>query len=177
MFVAGGDGLFPACPHSAWFEFGRGQIRPKILILIGSTSDREHFDGIERLSEFFGLDVEMTVLSAHRNAAQLRAELAAVENGTEVIIAAAGMAAHLAGVCAAETTLPVIGVPLPGSALNGLDALLSTVQMPTGVPVATVAIGKAGAQNSLVLAARILALKYPPIAEKMREFQAKGARL
>jgi 5-(carboxyamino)imidazole ribonucleotide mutase len=151
---------------------------PKVLILIGSASDREHFNGVERLSEFFGLDVEMTVLSAHRNAAQLRSRLtAAMTDGTEVIIAAAGMAAHLAGVCAAETTLPVIGVPLPGSALNGLDALLATVQMPSGVPVATVAIGRAGAQNALVLAARILALKYPPIAEKLHEFQAQGARL
>lgn len=151
---------------------------PKVLILIGSASDREHFDGTERLSDFFGLDVETAVLSAHRNAAQLRTRLeTASADGTEVIIAAAGMAAHLAGVCAAETTLPVIGVPLPGSPLNGLDALLSTVQMPSGVPVATVAIGKAGAQNAVVLAARILALKYPQIAVKLREFQAKGARL
>jgi len=94
-----------------------------------------------------------------------------------VVIAAAGMAAHLAGACAAETVLPVIGVPLPGSALNGLDALLSTVQMPSGVPVATVAVGKAGAENAIVLAARILALKYPAVAEKLAEFKAKGARL
>lgn len=151
---------------------------PKVLILIGSASDRDYFEGFERLTGFFGLTVELAVLSAHRDAAQLRAKLAAAaSDGTEVIIAGAGMAAHLAGVCAAETTLPVIGVPLPGSALNGLDALLSTVQMPSGIPVATVAIGKAGAQNAVVLAARILALKYQHIAEKLREFQAQGARL
>ncbi|MCX6600096.1 MAG: 5-(carboxyamino)imidazole ribonucleotide mutase [bacterium] len=151
---------------------------PKILILMGSSSDREYFAGAERLSEFFGLDVEMAVLSAHRDPDRLRARLKeTARDGTEVVIAAAGMAAHLAGACAAETVLPVIGVPLPGSALNGLDALLSTVQMPSGVPVATVAVGKAGAENAIVLAARILALKYPAVAEKLAEFRAKGARL
>ena len=151
---------------------------PRILIVMGSSSDREYFDGAERLSEFFGLDVEMAVLSAHRDPDRLRARLEeTARDGTEVVIAAAGMAAHLAGACAAETVLPVIGVPLPGSALNGLDALLSTVQMPSGVPVATVAVGKAGAENAIVLAARILALKYPAVAEKLAEFKAKGARL
>ncbi len=118
------------------------------------------------------------MLSAHRDAERLRERLAQIPaDGTKVIVAAAGMAAHLAGVCAAETLLPVIGVPLPGSALNGLDALLSTVQMPAGVPVATLAIGKAGAKNSIVLAARILALGNAAIGEKLVEFKARGARI
>ncbi|MBU1708244.1 AIR carboxylase family protein, partial [bacterium] len=91
--------------------------------------------------------------------------------------AAAGMAAHLAGACAAQTILPVIGVPLPGSSLNGFDALLSTVQMPAGVPVATVALGKAGAVNAVVLAAQIIARKSNETAEKLREFKQKGCRL
>lgn len=151
---------------------------PRILILIGSASDREYFDGIERFTDFFGIEYEIAVLSAHRNADDLRTRLARTkDDGTKIVIAAAGMAAHLAGVCAAETLLPVIGVPLPGSSLNGLDALLSTVQMPSGVPVATVAIGKAGAQNAVVLAARILALQDSSIAEKLIAFKAKGARL
>lgn len=150
----------------------------RILILIGSASDRDYFDGIERFTDFFGIDYEIAVLSAHRNADDLRVRLAKTkDDGTQIVIAAAGMAAHLAGVCAAETLLPVIGVPLPGSALSGLDALLSTVQMPSGVPVATVAIGRAGAQNAIVLAARILALQDSSIAEKLIAFKAKGARL
>lgn len=149
-----------------------------LLILMGSQSDREYFEGTEKLAEFFGLTCEITVLSAHRNAEQLRERLAAARtDGTQVIIAAAGMAAHLAGVCAAESALPVIGVPLPGSSLNGLDALLSTAQMPSGVPVATMAIGKPGAQNAVVFAARILALTDRNVREKLEEFRRRGARL
>jgi 5-(carboxyamino)imidazole ribonucleotide mutase len=151
---------------------------PKVLLLMGSASDRDYFAEAMRLSEYFGLELETAVLSAHRDPERLRARLEeTARDGTEVVIAAAGMAAHLAGVCAAQIFLPVIGVPLPGSALNGLDALLSTVQMPSGVPVATVAVGKAGADNAVVLAARILALKYPTVSAKLREFKAQGARL
>jgi 5-(carboxyamino)imidazole ribonucleotide mutase len=151
---------------------------PKVLIVIGSSSDREYFDGVDRLAEYFGIQIDLQVLSAHRNSDLLRAKLASLRSdGFEVIIAAAGMAAHLAGVCAAESILPVIGVPLPGSGLNGLDALLSTVQMPSGVPVATVAIGKAGAHNAIILAARILALKDAVMAKKLEDFRAKGSRL
>ena len=150
----------------------------RVLVLLGSASDREYFEGVERLSEFFGFDLELAILSAHRDAERLRAKLAdASAQGTQIIIAAAGMAAHLAGVCAAETLLPVIGVPLPTSSLGGMDSLLSTVQMPAGIPVATVAIGKAGAKNSIVLAARILALKDPSVAKQLAEFKARGARL
>jgi len=150
----------------------------RVLIVLGSASDREYFDGVESLAGFFGFDIEIAILSAHRDSDRLRAKLSeAPRQGTEVVVAAAGMAAHLAGVCAAESLLPVIGVPLPTSSLNGLDALLSTVQMPSGVPVATVAIGKAGAKNAIVLAARILALKESAIAQKLAEFKARGARL
>ncbi len=149
-----------------------------VLILIGSNSDRDYFDGVDRLGEFLGVTHTLEVLSAHRNPAQLRERLhAAQSDGTRVIVAAAGMAAHLAGVCAAESSLPVIGVPLPGSSLNGLDALLATVQMPSGVPVATMAIGKAGAQNAIIFAARILALQDARIAERLIEFQRRGSRL
>jgi phosphoribosylaminoimidazole carboxylase PurE protein len=150
----------------------------RVLVVLGSASDREYFDGVESLSEFFGFELEVIVMSAHRDSERLREKLASdAAHGTEVIVAAAGMAAHLAGVCAAETLLPVIGVPLPTSSLNGLDALLSTVQMPSGVPVATVAIGKAGAKNAVVLAARILALRDPAIKVRLAEFKARGARL
>lgn len=150
----------------------------RVLVVLGSVSDREYFEGIESLAQFFAFDIETVVLSAHRESERLREKLSQAESeGTEVIVAAAGMAAHLAGVCAAESLLPVIGVPLPTSSLNGLDALLATVQMPSGVPVATVAIGKAGAKNSIVLAARILALKDAAIRQKLVEFKARGARL
>jgi phosphoribosylaminoimidazole carboxylase PurE protein len=150
----------------------------KVLIVLGSNSDRDYFEGVQQLADFFGIEITTEVLSAHRESDRLRARLARVpEDGTEIVVAGAGMAAHLAGVCAAETTVPVIGVPLPNSDLGGLDALLSTVQMPSGVPVATVALGKSGAKNAIVLAARILALKYPAIAKKLVEFRSKGARL
>jgi 5-(carboxyamino)imidazole ribonucleotide mutase len=150
----------------------------RVLILLGSSSDREHFEGTEALAAYFNIEIETAILSAHRNSERLREKLAEAAAGdTQIIIAAAGMAAHLAGVCAAESNLPVIGVPLPGSSLGGLDALLSTVQMPSGIPVATVAIGKAGAKNAIVLAARILALQDPAIAVKLAEFKDRGSRL
>jgi 5-(carboxyamino)imidazole ribonucleotide mutase len=150
----------------------------RVLVLLGSASDREYFEGVERLSEFFGFDLEMAVLSAHRDSDKLRAKLSQLSaQGTQVVVAAAGMAAHLAGVCAAETLLPVIGVPLPTSSLGGMDALLATVQMPSGIPVATVAIGKAGAKNAVILAARILALNDAAVRQKLEEFKQRGARL
>ncbi len=149
-----------------------------LLILIGSPSDREHLEGVDRLAAHFGITFALEAISAHRNSEELRKRLAAAQtDGTQIIIAAAGMAAHLAGVCAAETTLPVIGVPLPGSHLNGLDALLSTVQMPSGVPVATMAIGKAGAQNAIIFAARLLAVTDPEIRVRLEEFRRRGSRL
>lgn len=149
-----------------------------ILILLGSESDKEQFDDTEKYASFFGVTWALDVISAHRNPTALIDKIRQVEaEGTSVIIACAGMAAHLAGACAAHSVLPVIGVPGAGSTLGGLDALLSTVQMPAGVPVATVAIGKPGARNSIILAAQILALSRPEIREKLRAFKKAGARL
>ncbi len=149
-----------------------------ILILIGSTSDREYFEDVNKYADFFGVSFGLEVLSAHRNPEKLQQRIELSESdGTKVIVAGAGMAAHLAGACAAHSSLPVIGIPLPGSHLNGLDALLSTVQMPAGVPVATVAVGKAGARNAIILSAQIMALSDPAMREKIRKFKKQGARL
>lgn len=151
---------------------------PQVFIILGSESDRDYFSGIEQYFSYFGIAHELVVCSAHREPERLRALLADAEaRGGQVIIAGAGMAAHLAGVCAAHTILPVIGVPLPGSSLEGLDALLSTVQMPAGVPVATMALGRAGAVNAAVLAAQIVARKSEEVADKLRTFKQKGCRL
>ncbi len=128
-------------------------------IVLGSASDWPEVEPAAQLLREWAIPCEVVVASAHRAPGQVQAYARqAAGRGVKVIIAAAGMAAHLAGVLAAETTLPVIGVPMPGSHLNGLDSLLATVQMPPGVPVATMAIGKAGAKNAAVFAAQILAL-------------------
>ncbi len=149
----------------------------KVAILLGSKSDEEAMQGCADYLTKFGIPFEMRVSSAHRNpdaTAQFCKE--AEKNGFSIIIAAAGMAAHLPGVAAAHTTLPVIGVPLDGSPLRGVDALYSIVQMPAGVPVATVAIGSAGAKNAAVLAAEILALHDPALRQKLSEFRNQGAK-
>lgn len=149
-----------------------------VSVIIGSNSDKEIMQSCTQYLDHFGISNEIKVLSAHRNAQALTEYLAQSENRcTKIIIAAAGMAAHLPGVVAAQTTKPVIGVPLPGSHLNGMDALLSIVQMPTGIPVATVAIGKAGACNAAVLAAEILALNNQEISNKLKQFRAQGSKL
>jgi len=150
----------------------------KIAIIMGSESDKPVMAECQRYLEHFGLAFEEYVLSAHRTPDAV-ADFArhAENNGFAVVIAAAGMAAHLAGVVAAHTTLPVIGVPIAAAPLNGIDALLSIVQMPAGVPVATVAIGRAGARNAAILAAQILATKHPALREKLREFKDRGARI
>jgi phosphoribosylaminoimidazole carboxylase PurE protein len=141
----------------------------KVLILMGSVSDGETMREAAKVLDGYGIPHRMTVASAHRSPARVRALVRDAErDGYSVIVCGAGMAAHLAGCVAAETVLPVIGVPLPGSALSGLDALLSTVQMPGGVPVAAVAIGKAGAQNAGHLAAQILSVADPGLREKIR---------
>lgn len=141
----------------------------KVLILMGSASDAETMRAAAEILAGYGIPYEMTVASAHRSPERTR-ELArsAEKEGFSIIIAGAGAAAHLAGVVAAETVLPVIGVPLAASPLAGFDALLSTVQMPSGVPVATVAVGKAGAQNAGHLAAQILSLSSPALRAKLR---------
>jgi len=141
----------------------------KVLILMGSASDAETMRAAAEVLSGYGIPCEMTVASAHRSPVRTRTLARRAEkDGFSVIIAGAGAAAHLAGCIAAETVLPVIGVPLSGSALGGFDALLSTVQMPAGVPVATMAVGKAGAQNAGHLAAQILSLSSPKILAKIR---------
>jgi phosphoribosylamine---glycine ligase len=148
--------------------------RIDVLILMGSDSDAAVMKGAGETLTEFGLTWEMTVASAHRSPARVMKLIEeAPARGVKVFIAAAGAAAHLAGVVAAHTTLPVIGVPIDSSALNGLDALLSTVQMPPGVPVATVAIGKPGATNAAVLAAQMIALGDPALASRLRDYKKK----
>jgi len=151
--------------------------KPLVAIVMGSDSDLEVMREAAKALDDFGVAYEMDITSAHRSPART-GEFArqAAGRGIKVIIAGAGGAAHLAGVIAAETTLPVIGVPMPSSSLQGLDALLATVQMPAGIPVATLAIGKAGATNAGILAAQILALSDPAIAKKMAAHKEKLAR-
>ncbi len=137
---------------------------------MGSDSDLPVMEGTLGVLESFEIPFEVKVSSAHRTPAQTRAYIADAESrGCAVFIAAAGMAAHLAGTVAALTTRPVIGVPVDAGPLSGLDALLSTVQMPGGIPVATVAIGKAGAKNAGYLAAQIIAVGDPALAEKVAQ--------
>src|SRR5436309_9488551 len=147
-----------------------------VLILMGSDSDAAVMGAARDALSEFGLTCEMTVASAHRSPARvLRLVSEADARGVKVFVVGAGAAAHLAGVVAAHTTRPVIGVPIDSSALKGLDALLSTVQMPPGVPVATVAIGKPGATNAGVLAAQMIALGNPAIAAKLTAYKQKLA--
>lgn len=151
--------------------------KPKVLIVMGSDSDVPVMEKAAKVLKEFGVPCEMRISSAHRcphRTATLAAEAAG--RGISVIIAGAGMAAHLAGVIAAETILPVIGVPIGGGALNGVDALYSTVQMPGGIPVATVAIGKAGAKNAGILAVQMLALADETLAGRLREYKENMAR-
>lgn len=144
-----------------------------VLILMGSDSDADVMAAAGTALAEFGLTWEMTVASAHRSPARvLRLIDDAHARGVQVFIVGAGAAAHLAGVVAAHTARPVIGVPIDSSALKGMDALLSTVQMPPGVPVATVAIGKPGATNAGVLAAQMIALGNPTVATKVTEYKA-----
>jgi 5-(carboxyamino)imidazole ribonucleotide mutase len=143
---------------------------------MGSDSDLEIMNECAKSLDGFGIPYEIDVTSAHR-APRKTAKFAseAAGRGIKVIIAAAGGAAHLAGVIAAETTLPVIGVPIPSTSLQGMDSLLATVQMPAGIPVATVAIGKAGATNAAILAAQIIALSDAEMANKMKAHKEKLA--
>ncbi len=139
-----------------------------VTIVMGSDSDLDVMRGSAEMLRKFGIPFEITVASAHRSP-QRAAQLAtgARQRGVRVIIAAAGHAAHLAGVIAAHTTLPVIGVPIDSSCLQGLDALLATVQMPPGIPVATMAIGKPGAVNAAILAAQIIGVTEGDVAERL----------
>ena len=150
---------------------------PRVGILMGSDSDWEVMSAAAVRLEGLGIPYEVTVTSAHRAPERTAAYARlARERGLSVLIAGAGVAAHLAGVVAAHTTLPVIGVPLDAGSLHGLDALLATVQMPAGVPVATVAIGKNGAENAAILAAQILALGDEKLAARLAAFKSDLAR-
>lgn len=150
--------------------------QPRVGIIMGSRSDRETMQEAARVLEELGIPFEMRVVSAHRTPdLMFRYAEEAEGRGLEVIIAGAGGAAHLPGMTAAKTVLPVIGVPVLSSTLNGLDSLLSIVQMPKGVPVATVAIGKAGAANAGLLAARILGSRDAALRGKLKEYAARMA--
>ena len=149
----------------------------KVGIVMGSDSDLDIMQEAAAVLKKFQIPYEMTVASAHRSP-QRAGDFAAsaLKRGMQVIIAGAGHAAHLAGVLAAHTTLPVIGVPIDSSCLQGLDALLATVQMPPGIPVATMAIGKPGARNAGILAAQIIAVSEAELAEKLEKFKQEMAR-
>jgi phosphoribosylaminoimidazole carboxylase PurE protein len=149
-------------------------MKPKVLILMGSDSDLPILEETARIFDDFAVPFRMTVASAHRTPARtLKLIRDAEKDGVQVIIGAAGMAAHLPGVLASHTVLPVIGIPLDASPLKGMDALLSIVQMPPGIPVATVSVGKAGAKNAALLAIQILALNDPELTGKLRNHREK----
>ena len=150
----------------------------KVAILLGSENDMKYVEGSYKYFDFFDINVETHVISAHRNPDQV-AEFtkAAPEKGYSILIGSAGMAAHLAGALKAHSILPVIGVPLPGGISDGMDALLATVQMPKGVPVATMSVGKHGMINAAILCAEILALNNSNLSDKLLEFKTIGAKL
>jgi phosphoribosylaminoimidazole carboxylase PurE protein len=145
----------------------------KVAVLMGSKSDLTVMEESTAILKQFGIPCEMRIMSAHRTPEEVLAfSKEAKENGFSIIIAGAGMAAHLAGVIAAHTTLPVIGVPIASSSLGGLDALLAMVQMPPGVPVATMGIGKPGAKNAALLAVEILALNDEALRNRLSQYRA-----
>ena len=147
----------------------------KVAVLMGSPNDKEKMRRAGEMLERFGVEVDERVLSAHRTPAEVAAFASrAREDGYAAVICGAGLAAHLAGVVAAHTTLPVVGVPLSGGPLQGVDALYATVQMPSGIPVATVAID--GAANAGILVAEMLSITDAEIAKRLDEFRAGGAR-
>jgi len=150
----------------------------KVAVVLGSASDQDTMEDCFEYLDGFGIEYELKIASAHRTPDEVH-EFArnAKSNGFKVIIAGAGLAAHLPGVIASYTSLPVIGVPINAGPLQGMDALYSIVQMPGGVPVATVAIGKHGARNAAVLTAQILALSDADVEQKMNEFKENGCRI
>lgn len=149
--------------------------RPDVMILMGSASDWKHLRCAVDVLRELGLEPEVHVSSAHRTPERTVALVRHAEaDGCRVFICAAGMAAHLAGVVAAHTVRPVLGVPLPGGVMDGLDALLSTVQMPGGIPVATFAVGSAGARNAAFFAAQVIATERPEIADALRTARRAG---
>lgn len=150
--------------------------KTKVALVMGSDSDYPRLEGAVATFAEFGVAVEVKVMSAHRSPAVVsRFAAAAEKNGLQVILAAAGGAAHLAGVIAGHTILPVIGIPIASTALSGLDSLLSTVQMPAGIPVATVAVGSSGGTNAALLAIQILARSDATLRRKLHSYKKKLA--
>ena len=150
----------------------------KVAILLGSKTDKPLIEPSMPYYEHFGIDVEVHVMSAHRNPSNVsKFASEARDNGYSILVGSAGMAAHLAGALKAHSTLPVIGIPLPGGMMDGLDSLLATVNMPKGVPVATVSMGKAGAINAAVLCAEIFSLNNSDLVSKLSEFKKNGCML
>ena len=154
--------------------------KPLVGVIMGSTSDSDIMQKCIDILENFEIPHEVRVLSAHRTPDLTREyAVSAADRGIELIIAGAGLSAHLPGFMAAHTSLPVIGIPIDSSSFGGMDSLLSIVQMPPGIPVATVAVGAVGAKNAAFLTAQILALKYPHFAERLNDYRkdlAKSAR-
>jgi len=150
----------------------------KVAILLGSESDRSYVDPSIAYFKYFGIQADVIIMSAHRNPKKV-GEFASNAHKSEykILIGGAGMAAHLAGALKAHSILPVIGLPLPGGINDGLDALFSTVQMPKGVPVATMAVGKAGAINAAVLCAEIFALYDTKLSKKLIQFKNNGCKI
>ena len=146
----------------------------KVSLIIGSESDRDLGEKAESVLKDFCVAYEFEVFSAHRNPKALQEYINSSD--ASVFIAIAGLSAALPGFIAAHTSLPVVGIPIDSSPLKGIDALLSTVQMPPGIPVATVALGKGGAKNAAILSAQILALKYPDIAERLKTYRDRMTR-
>lgn len=145
---------------------------PRVAILLGSKSDEGHLKATTDLLDRFGIDWELNVISAHRQPEQLHEYVRAADaGGTQIFIAAAGLSAALPGVVGSLSQKPVIGLPIPGGALNGIDALLSMVQMPGGIPVATVGVGSNGSKNAGILAAQIIALADAKVAERLRAYR------
>ena len=152
------------------------ETKPLVGVVMGSKSDWETMKHAREMLTRFGVPHECKVMSAHRTPDMTTEYASSAEaRGVQVLIAAAGGAAHLAGVVAAHTLVPVLGVPIQSAALNGLDSLLATVQMPAGIPVATLAIGKPGAVNAALLAVHILALNNPELRDKLRAFREEQA--
>ena len=150
----------------------------KVAFLLGSETDRIIAEASNKYFSYFGISCEIMIMSAHRNphsVAKFASE--ARDNGYKILIGGAGMAAHLAGALKAHSTLPVIGVPMPGGIQDGMDALLATVQMPKGVPVATMAVGKSGAINAAILCAEILSIDNEKLSIKLNEFKINGSKL
>lgn len=151
-------------------------MKPLVGIVMGSDSDLPVMEEAGKVLDSFGVRYEITITSAHRSPKKTRDYIrSAEEKGIKIIIAGAGLAAHLAGVIAAETTMPVIGVPINSSPLLGLDSILSTLQMPSGIPVATMALGKGGAKNAAILAVQILAIGDKSLQKKLKSYKKKLA--